>query len=194
MRKSVTGFVCGLIGSLFSLWWGFWVGVIGNIGTLLSSATGSGADGTITVLYLLGWVGFIGAIFGIVGASNCFKKARAGAIWLTIATAMCGSLQLYLFFSLTGDFAALLLTRVVIFLLPAILLAVATIFAWIAKKVEVPEGNNSYSSIANNVNKTKEDDSALERELLNLKKTLDKGLITEDEYQAARKKIIEKYM
>ena len=41
MRRSVTGFVCGLIGSLFSLWWGFWFGVIGNVGTLISSAAGS---------------------------------------------------------------------------------------------------------------------------------------------------------
>ena len=193
MRRSVTGFVCGLIGSLFSLWWGFWFGVIGNVGTLISSAAGSGSDGTITAIYLLGWVCFIGAIFGIVGASNCFKKARAGAIWLTIATVMCGSLQIYVFVSLTGGIGELLLTRIFIFLLPTILLAVASIFAWCAKKADKVVGAGNVSATVN-VQREESGANSLERELLKLKETFEKGLITEEEYKEARKRILDKNM
>ena len=191
MRKSVTSFVCGLIGSLFCLGWGFFAAFIMNVAGAISSAIGGSADSTITVVYLLGWLCFIGAILGIVGASNCFKKARVGAILLTIATIMCVPLHIYIFVKFPTIGGAFVLSRIVIVLLPVILLATATVLAWIAKKVEIPFAN-SYSAIENATRVDENGSSKLERELVKLKETFDKGIITEEEHNAARKKIIEK--
>lgn len=192
MRRSVTSFVCGLIGSLFCLNWGFIMGFFANVaGCVKTNETGSNEA---LLIYFLGWLCFIGAIFGIVGAANCFKKARAGAIWLTVSTVMCSPLLIYMFVNIQSLFEGFatnfVLTNVVIFLLPAILLAVATVFAWLAKKVNKPMAN-SYEAIANAA-QSDDGTSKLEKELTKLKETFDKGIITEEEYNAARKKIIEK--
>ena len=201
-RKTLTGFICGLIGSLFSLFWGFWAGIVGNIGTVIAAAADSSATGSLNIVNILGWLAFIGGIIGIVGSAMCFKKARTGAIWLTIATLMSGSLLLYIFIQIVmAAGATMLFTWVIVFLLPAILLAVATIFAWLAKPVNGTVTNNPY--VQNNnyqpqpqvqpqpqqkVEKTE----TLEDKLQNLKNMYDKGLITEDEYNEARKNILSK--
>lgn len=190
MRKSVTSFVCGLIGSLFCLGWGFFAAFIMNIAGAISASIDGTSDATITLVYVLGWLCFIGAIFGIVGASNCFKKARVGAIWLTIATVMCAPLHIYIFVQIPSIGGAFIFSRIVVVLLPVILLAVATVFAWLAKKVNKPMAN-SYEAIANAA-QSDDGTSKLEKELTKLKETFDKGIITEEEYNAARKKIIEK--
>lgn len=188
MRRSITSLICGLIGSIFSLAWGFIFGIVGEVGTAATSATSSGPDGTLSLIYVLGWLCFLGAILGIVGASLSVKKARAGAIWLTIATVMCAPLQIYAFAKL--QVTTMIMANIIVCLLPTILLAVACVFAWLAKKVNSPEqlkrqtvGETTSSSV-----------SGLESELLKLKETFEKGLITEEEFNEARKKIINKHM
>lgn len=192
-RKTLTGFICGLIGSLFSLFWGFWAGIVGNIGTVIAAAADSSATGSLNIVNVLGWLAFIGGIIGIVGSAMCFKKARTGAIWLTIATLMSGSLLLYIFIQIVmAAGATMLFTWVIVFLLPAILLAVATLFAWIAKPVNGTVTNNPYIQSNNQPQQKVEKTETLEDKLQNLKNMYDKGLITEDEYNEARKNILSK--
>ncbi len=192
-RKTLTGFICGLIGSLFSLFWGFWAGIVGNIGTVIAAAADSSATGSLNIVNVLGWLAFIGGIIGIVGSAMCFKKARTGAIWLTIATLMSGSLLLYIFIQIVmAAGATMLFTWVIVFLLPAILLAVATVFAWLAKPVNGTVTNNPYIQSNNQPQQKVEKTETLEDKLQNLKNMYDKGLITEDEYNEARKNILSK--
>ena len=79
-RRSVAGFIFGLIGSLFCLWWGFTFGLVGDIGqSIVNGVNGSGTwGGTISIIMILGWLAFVGAIVGIIGAAMCFKSARKG--------------------------------------------------------------------------------------------------------------------
>lgn len=191
MRKSIPAFICGLIGSLFSLWWGFVCGLIGNVGSLIGTAAeASELASSMNVVNLLGWLAFLGAIVGFVGAGYCFKKARRGAILLTVATLMCAPLQLYMFIKLIGA-GSLITTIIIIFLLPVVLLIVATVLAYLAK--EQPLTMQSYAAPQQPVASQQPATSGLEAELTNLKGMLDKGLLTEEEYNEAKKNAIEKH-
>lgn len=191
MRKSITGLICGLIGSLFSLWWGFTFGFFGNILNIIPSEEAANLGQTLTIL---GWIAFFGAIVGIVGASLSVKQARKGAICLTIATIMCGILQMYIFIkTLSSEF---IMTAIVVFLLPTILLLVAAIFAWIAKEKAVPVMNMGYQQPQQNFQPQQPQQpqqKTLEQELNDLKGMLDKGLITEEEFADTKKAILAKY-
>ena len=195
MRKSTTGFVCGLIGSLFSLFWGFICGITG-------SALGLATDAAeVLVFQLLGWASFLGAILGIVGASLCLKKAKKGAVCLTIASVLCGALQIYLF--VKGFNTAFFMTIIIVFLLPTILLATATVFAWIAKRTKAEQMNMPQIQVnncqtaqtqpqvvqqpQNNGQKT------LEEELNSLKDMFDRNLLTEEEFAEAKKNVLNRY-
>ena len=193
MRKTTTGFVCGLIGSLFSLFWGFICGITG-------SALGLATDAAeVLVFQLLGWASFLGAILGIVGASLCLKKARKGAICLTVASVLCGALQLYLF--IKAFHTSFFMTIIIVFLLPTILLATATVFAWIAKitntqhvayntnvgTIPQPQNNSEQAQPQNNGQKT------LEEELNSLKDMFDRNLLTEEEFAEAKKNVLNRY-
>lgn len=187
MRKSITGFICGLIGSLFSLFWGFVCGITGSAFDFAAAAV---------VIQVLGWVAFLGSILGIVGAALCFKKARKGAICLSIATLLCGVLQIYIFVNaVTTSFV---MSSIIVFLLPTILLIVSAVFAWIAKEVaparvqmqqpqqpQMPQQENYIPPI--------KEEPTLEKELNNLKNMLDKKLITEEEFAEAKRNILNKY-
>ena len=188
MRKSVTGLICGLIGSLFSLWWGFTFGFFGNLLNIIPAEEAASLGQTLTIL---GWIAFFGAIVGIVGASLSVKQARRGAICLTVATVMCGILQIYLFVkTISSEF---IMTAIVIFLLPTILLLVAAIFSWIAKKKEVPmQATVQMQNMQQPVNQNPQQ-KTLEQELSELKGMLDKGLITEEEFAEAKKNTLAKY-
>ena len=181
MRRSVTAMICGLIGSLFSLWWGF---IFGSFGDLLKIIPTDEASRLATTLTVLGWFAFIGGIVGIVGSSLSLKKARKGAICLTIATVFSGALQLYIFGKTVSG--SNIMTSVMIFLLPTVLLVVASVFAWLAKETEPTRSANAASQ--NNSN-----NQGLEKELSGLKEMLDKGIITEEEFAVAKKNLLEKY-
>ena len=185
MKKTITGLVLGLIGGIISLFWGFVCGVLGYAASIIgSSAGGSGFNW----LYLLGWLSFEGAIFAIVGASNCVKHAGRGATCLLIATVLCGSLQIYLFCNAIAG-STPIVTLVIVLLLPTILLAVATLFAYFAKEVECTAKADN-STAAPHQNKM----DSLEVELTKLKDMLDKGLISQEEYATAKKNVIEKHI
>ena len=171
MKRSITSLICGLIGSLFSLFWGFVCGITGNALSIIAAEA--------NVLNILGWLAFLGAIAGIVGASLCVKQARKGAICLSAATALCGALQIYLFAHAVGS--AMLMTSIIVFLLPTILLLVAAIFGFLAKE---KAGSQQQAPV-----QTK----TMEQELSELKGMLDKGLITEDEFVETKKSILIKY-
>ena len=195
VRKSVTSFVLGLVGSLFSLFWGFVSGVFGGIGGIIAEGVGSGS-GTMLLINLLGWLAFLGAIVGFVGAGNCFKKAKRGAILLTVATVMCTPIQLYYFIKTVEAATTILPTLIIIFLLPVVLLVVATVLAYCAKETKSeefsyyaqPQQPQQYVQPQSQPQQT-----GLEAELTNLKGMLDKGLLTEEEYNDAKKNAIAKY-
>lgn len=185
MRKSVTAMICGLIGSLFSLWWGFSFGLFGNMLNIIPSEEATNIGSTLTAL---GWISFLGAILGIVGASLSLKQARKGAICLSIAAVMCGILQIYLFVkTLTPDFV---ITAIMVFLLPTVLLIVASVFGWLAKDLAQPNQSVSQQNVQEpQAQQTK----TLEQELSNLKSMLEKGLIDEQEFAETKKAILSKY-
>lgn len=191
MRKSITGFICGLIGSLFSSFWGFVCGITGSAFGLATDAA------EVIVFQVLGWVSFLGAILGIVGAALCIKKAKKGAICLTIASALCGALQIYLFVKAFAT--SFLMTSIIVFLLPTILLIVSTVFAWIAKPSQVNNLNHQnmqqtvYQKPNENDMPPMKEEPTLEKELNGLKDMLDKNLITEEEYAEAKKNVLNKY-
>ena len=187
MRRSVTALICGLIGSLFSLVWGFSFGVGAN---LFDTITDSNSP---SVFSILGWIAFLGAILGIIGSALSLKQAKKGAICLTIATVMCGALQVYLFAkAVSGSF---LMTAIIIFLLPIVLLIVASIFDWISKDKEVEKytPQTSMPQAEQTTQPQQTNQKSLEDELKNLKDMMDKGLITQEEFTDAKKNILEKY-
>ena len=185
MRKSVTAMICGLIGSLFSLWWGFSFGLFGNLLNIVPAEEASNIGGLLTAF---GWISFLGAILGIVGASLSLKQARKGAICLTISAVMCAILQIYLFVkTLTPDFV---ITAIMVFLLPTVLLIVAAVFGWVAKNNNTPSQNVSQQ---NSQEPQAKQTTTLEQELSNLKSMLEKGLIDEQEFAETKKAILSKY-
>lgn len=190
MRKSVSAFVFGLIGSIFSLWWGFTFGLIGDVGSSIIGGLG-GSSGTLNTMQILGWLCFVGAIIGIIGASLCFKKARTGGIVLAFSTLACGSLLLYLFINAVKG-GAMVPTLILIFLLPVIFMLVATVSAFIAKSVQ----NYANQTVQIPVQATpfgQPRQQSLEQELTELKNMFDKNLISEEEYNQAKKGIIDKH-
>jgi len=184
MRRSVTAMICGLIGSLFSLFWGFIFGVGGDLFNIIPTDEASKLATTFTVL---GWFAFIGGIVGIVGSALSLKKARKGAICLTVATVFSAALQLYIFGKVVGGSSgSSIMTFIIIFLLPTVLLIVASVFAWLAKETEP-------SRSASAANQTNSGNQGLEKELSGLKEMLDKEIITEEEFAVAKKNLLEKY-
>jgi|GEM_PF-5791645 len=208
MKKSIPGFVLGLIGSLFALWWGFVCGLGGDLVNAVGSAV-SGESGMLTPLSILGWLAFIGAILGIVGASMCFKNSKKGGVFLAIATVFSGALQIYIFVNALAA-GEMITTLIFIFLLPVILLAIGTVFAFTSKTDAAPavtNGANQYgpSDVSGNANVNRysnaygaapqaRQEKSLEEELSALKSMLDKGLLTEEEYASAKKSAIDKHL
>ena len=188
MKKSVAGFVLGLIGSLFSLLWGFIFGVGGDIG---GAATGTGAN----TFMILGWLCFLGGIAGIIGASFCLKKAQKGAIALGISTVACGALQVYLFINALQS-GTPFMTLVVVFLLPTILMAAGTICAFAGQKYQ-PQNHGAQAvqpqQAVPQAAQAQPAEKTLEEELTNLKAMFDKQLLTEEEYAQAKKNALDKH-
>lgn len=145
MKRSISAFVLGLIGSIFCLYQGFGVALFGDIA---NSITG---EGVATIFVLLGWVCFLGAILGIVGASLCFKKARVGGVLLLISTLMCGALTGYALISILSVSAdGLAVSSLMMQIIPVILILIATILAFCAKLRVVKNINpNQFNNFGN---------------------------------------------
>lgn len=141
MKRSLPAFIMGLITSIFCLFWGFITVLAGNfitslIGALESAGSGveAGASSTGVAIIVLGWLCFLGGILGIIGASQCFKKAKVGGILLAISTVMCGSLLIYLFINtIKNTGTQMLVTSIMIYLVPVGLFIASTICAFLAK-------------------------------------------------------------
>lgn len=189
MRKNIPAFICGLIGSLFTLFWGFWVGILGEAASaILGSASDGGAPAEVTILYILGWLAFLGGIVGIVGCSLALKDTKK-AQWNLLAAAITSSALLGYLFAKSAPTGTMITTLILILLLPAILLIVSTVLAFCTKDKEVP----ATQVIVNNSQPAAPVQKTLEDELMNLKNMKDKGLLTEEEYAEAKKAALNKY-
>ena len=195
MRKSVSAFVFGLIGGIFCVMWGFIFGVLGDGLSSCDIIKESDANSTITAFQILGWIAFLGGIGAIIGASQCFKDARRGAIITSACTVPASALLVYVFIKATSG-TVMIPTLILIFLLPVIFLIVADVCAFLAKdqpnNVNATFGGQAQVShpaapVAQSNSKT------LEQELTKLKEMRDKNLLTEEEYNQARQKAINNY-
>lgn len=183
MRKSVPAFICGLIGSLFTIFWGFWFGVIGETLDAIIGSMGESGVTQVSVLYVLSWLAFIGGIVGIVGCSLALKNTKKAQWNLLVAAITSSALLGYLFFQSSG---MLIATRIFIILLPAILLIVSTVLAFVTK-------DNGVTAQTTNTQAAAPVQKTLEDELTNLKNMKEKGLLTDEEYAEAKKAALKKY-
>ncbi|MBR4270929.1 MAG: SHOCT domain-containing protein [Clostridia bacterium] len=193
MRKSVSAFVFGLISGLFCWMWAFIFALAGETGlTACDFKTGEDSASVITTLAILGWIGFAASIVVIIGACQCFKNARRGAIIMTSATVPASAILVYVFSQLVqgGNMVG---TLILLFLLPVIFLIVADVCAFLAKDVEEPVVNpyGTYMTQPTNVNAAPK--KTMEEELTELKSMYEKNLMTESEYNQAKQGIINKY-
>lgn len=128
MKKSLPAFIFALIASLYCLFFGFIYAILGDLFTALAGTPQA------SILVILSWTIMIGSVLGIIGASLCFKHAKIGAIILTIATIMCGSLLIYsiinAIISSSGFSIDLML---ILYIISIVLFILATIFAYLAK-------------------------------------------------------------
>lgn len=198
MRKSIPAFICGLIGSLWTMFWGFWVGIIGEaVGSMFGGA--DSAPAVVTVIYILGWLAFIGGIVGIVGCSFALKNTKKAQWNLLIAAITSTALLGYLFIkSLASTQGVMIATQVLLYLLPAVLLIVSTVLSFTTKDNGVPAQPQmqNYAQPMQNAQPTQPTAPAqksLEDELVDLKNMKDKGLLTDEEYAEAKKAALAKY-
>lgn len=146
-RKSVAGFVLGLLGGLSSTGYGFLFTIIGDLGesTNLDLIDEKG----LLIFTVLSWALFLGGVMTIVGASLCFKKARTGGVLLLIGALSSGAFWGYNFAVLPSQ---LMITSLVFNFLPTILTLIGAIVALAAKAVYVnvpQQGYNGYPPYPN---------------------------------------------
>lgn len=138
IRKSIPSFVLALIAGIVTILVGLytaWVSVVFAV-----------FGGTQYLLFLaLGWTCIIGGIVAIVGASFCFRRAKVGAVILTIVTATAGVALVWIFFRIIvasgsasgeGNEIGQGIVMGILTLAPAIMYVIATIFAYLAKPTE----------------------------------------------------------
>ncbi len=138
IRKSIPSFVLALIAGPISAYVGFYIIWV----SILIGAFG----GTDYIFFTIaGWACLIGSVLGIVGGSFCFKRAKIGAIILTIVTATAGVALVWTFFRIIvasgsasgeGNEIGQGIVMGILTLAPAIMYVIATIFAYLAKPTE----------------------------------------------------------
>lgn len=138
IRKSIPSFVLALIAGPISAYVGFYIIWV----SILIGAFG----GTDYIFFTIaGWACLIGSVLGIVGGSFCFKRAKIGAIILTIVTATAGVALVWIFFRIIvasgsasgeGNEIGQGIVMGILTLAPAIMYVIATIFAYLAKPTE----------------------------------------------------------
>lgn len=130
IRKSVPGFVFGLLGGLGLL-------LISTLSVFLGSLlidVGINASNTLTIL---SWVAFGGSIIGLIGTGLCFKKARAGGIMMLISAISAGTFlgwTIYQLITLNINFTTSIITTLIFSAIPFVLVLVGAISALIAKQ------------------------------------------------------------
>ena len=129
MRKSISGFVFGLIASIAFVGWGFFYAVLGDIASSL------GGDGVL--ILILAWLCFLGGIAGIIGASFCFKKAKVGGIVMAVSTACGSALLIYSFVNMVKGGGSAITTSIFLCIVPIALSIAGTVCALLAKPVQV---------------------------------------------------------
>lgn len=136
MKKSVTAFTLGMISSFICLAWGIISAITGDI-----LAVAGVAKSVTKLIAVFGWVCLFGSILGIAGSALCLKNSIAGALCLTISSAMCGTLLVYLTVeAVLGNLA--FASIIVLLLLSLAVMILATVFAFFARKVEKPHYAN----------------------------------------------------
>lgn len=138
IRKSIPSFVLALIAGPISAYVGFYIIWV----SLLIGAFG----GTDYIFFTIaGWACLLGSVLGIVGGSFCFKRAKVGAVILTIVTATAGVALVWAFFRIIvasgsasgeGNEIGQGIVMGILTLAPAIMYVIATIFAYLAKPTE----------------------------------------------------------
>lgn len=138
IRKSIPSFVLALIAGPVSAYVGFYIIWV----SILIGAFG----GTDYIFFTIaGWACLIGSVLGIVGGSFCFKRAKVGAVILTIVTATAGVALVWVFFRIIvasgsasgeGNEIGQGIVMGILTLAPAIMYVIATIFAYLAKPTE----------------------------------------------------------
>lgn len=133
MRRSVAGFVLGLIGGIGI----FIISTPSIIGSAAISDLGL-ADTETTLFLVLSWLMFIGSILAIIGASLCFKKARIGGILLLIsAITALAHVGFTIYQVAQVALVSSTITLLIFQAIPAILIIVASIIALSAKPREI---------------------------------------------------------
>lgn len=152
-RRSIPSFVLSLIAGIFTAYIGFYVAWI----SILIGAFG----GMQYILFLIaGWTCIIGSVVGIVGGSFCFKRARIGAIILTIVTATAGVALIWVFIKImiasgavTAEDGSVVNPGFVMGFLtlsPVVMYVVATICAYLAKPINKQEPQQfAYQTVQN---------------------------------------------
>ena len=131
-RKSVAGFVLGLLGGLASTGYGFLFTVIGDFGSLTDGDLID--EKSLMIFTILSWALFLGGIMSIIGASLCFKKARAGGALLLVGALCSGAFWGYNIALLPSE---AMLTSIVFSLLPTLLTLIGAIVALASKAIYV---------------------------------------------------------
>ena len=128
-RKSVAGFVTGLIGTIGAGFMAYYVYIIFAIAIGLSESSNGKTAGT-TILKLLGIAYFASVILGIIAVCFYFKKARLGGIIMLFATIANAALPVY---SAIGEMSFYL----VIIFIPAILMGISALCGIFSKKTQI---------------------------------------------------------
>ncbi len=136
MKKSVTAFTLGMISSFICLAWGVIAAITGDI-----LAATNVARSVTKLIAVFGWVCLFGSIVGLAGSALCLKNSIVGALCLTISSAMCGTLLVYLTVEAVMGHLAFA-SIIVLLLLSLAVMIIATIFGFLARSVEKPHYAN----------------------------------------------------
>lgn len=146
MRRSVTAFTLGLISSLSCFVWGILGAFCGDILAVVGVA-----PSVTTLIAVFGWLCFFGSWLGIAGAGLSLKNARIGALCMLISSVLCGSLFVDIVIQvIKGNIISPAIIVLVLFSL--VLLIVAVVFGFFAKKETVPSYANEVKETYNGPN------------------------------------------
>ena len=116
-RKSIPGFVMGLISGIVMGFISFYLIIVFGIVDSVAAA-----NAQVTHYSLLGYSNMVGAIMAILGAALCFKRARVGGIIMLIGSAFMLAVPVYGFASDSpvAPFIGLVIIPIVILVIAAI--------------------------------------------------------------------------
>ncbi len=136
MRRSVTAFTLGMIGSLICFVWGILGAFCGDI----LAITGVAPQVT-RLIAVFGWLCFFGSWLGIAGAGLTLKNARIGALCLLISSVLCGALLVDVVVeTIKGNIISPAICVLLLFSLA--IMVVAVVFGFLARKVKKPRYAN----------------------------------------------------